>query len=737
MIFKCNKADYKKIKQVGRGNYGIVYEAERTDDGKKVAIKMPVDKNLQGTLYSTQEKEKIYSKILDEINLLDKIGDQSSNNHIIPLLDFKKDKKDPIMVMPLCDETLSAYCRDFGEKHKCSCIDIMTWIEQILTALSYMKKNNPDSIHRDVKIENILMKDKQVYLSDFGTQKILTKIGTSSLAGTMEWGCPEQFIPRKIDQSGNPEYVLTDKADIYPVGLILFMLITSRGNLPQAQGDLLSHLDARGCCLPSAPKQFQKIGGLKKHEKQLCLDNLMELAKKDSLLFPEEFSNECIIFLENLLCPIIEKRYNSEDALEKLQYVKDYINPQLIRFNVDYPKRIQIGAELNFSVQAKGKGLAPIQKWLKIYSNKKLIKLIKIKPIINKNNNWVITLPCFEQKGINEFNLKTFDKRKDINFKIEVYETPEMLWKTKQYEKALFFIDHENYNKWLNQIEQDSKKSIENRDNWLEILDKIHMKVMIKKRPDLFVVIAKLVEMKHQDYVISDNTDIKNNDIDKENPVDQSIKRFWPFKRKKISSNKKLVNNDIIIPDQHIKKTNIRKKDFIHNDADIDNIVRLNTIKDNKKHYSDDEIIAIIKKNNFYYKYLNPSGNFVNDFVDNGDGTVIDRKTGLMWEKSGSNYVLNFKKAEDYIISLNNKGFAGYNDWRLPTIEELASLLESSQLNNDLYIDPLFDSQQRWCWSSTTRSSGSWWVVNFFHGNVYWRLDDFYNYVRGVRARQY
>jgi len=733
MIFKCNKAKYKKIKEVGRGNYGIVYEAERTDDEKKVAIKMPVDKNLQGTLYSTQEKEKIYSKILDEINFLNKIGDQSSLNHIIPLIDFKDDKKFPIMVMPLCDETLSAYCRDLGEQHKCACIDIITWIEQILTALSYMKKNNPDSIHRDVKIENILMKDKQVFLSDFGTQKILTKIGTSSLAGTMEWGCPEQFIPRKIDQSGNPEYVLTDKADIYPVGLILFMLITSRGNLPQAQGDLLSHLDARGCCLPSAPKNFQKIGGLKKHEKQLCLDNLMDLAKKDSLLFPEEFSNECITFLEKLLCPIIEERYNSDDALERLQYIKDYINPQLISFNLDFPKRIQIGVELNVSVHAKGKGLPPIQKWLKIYSNK---KLIKTKSIINKNNHkWIITLPCFEQKGINEFHVKTFDKTKNIIFKIEVYETPEMLWKTKQYEKALFFIDHKDYNKWLNQIEQESKKSIEKRDNWLDILDKIHMKVMIKKRPDLFVAIGRLIEMKHQEYVLGGNTDINNNDINKENAVDKSLKRFWPFKRKQSSNNKILVKNEIIIPDQHMKKRNIRKKGFIQDDADIDNIVKLNKIKNNKKHYSEDEIKVIIKKNNFYDRRWNPSGNFKNDFVDNGDGTVYDRKTGLMWQKSGSNKYMLFKVVKNYIKSLNQNKFAGYNDWRLPTIEELASLLESSKLNDDLYINPVFDSKQIWCWSSTTRSSGSWWVVYFGGGLVGWHDDGYGSYVRGVRAR--
>ena len=171
----------------------------------------------------------------------------------------------------------------------------------------------------------------------------------------------------------------------------------------------------------------------------------------------------------------------------------------------------------------------------------------------------------------------------------------------------------------------------------------------------------------------------------------------------------------------NLKKQNVFKSKF--------------KLRESEKYYSWDDIVKIIKDNNFYASNINKSGNFENDFVDNGDGTVLDRKTGLMWQKSGSNNYMSFQDAKNYIRNLNQERFAGYNDWRLPTIEELASLLESTKLNGDLYIYPVFDRQQNGCWSSTTRSSGSWWVVDFFYGDVYWYYDDHNVYVRGVRAR--
>jgi len=50
----------------------------------------------------------------------------------------------------------------------------------------------------------------------------------------------------------------------------------------------------------------------------------------------------------------------------------------------------------------------------------------------------------------------------------------------------------------------------------------------------------------------------------------------------------------------------------------------------------DKDVKAMLAKYNFFDRTKHPGGAFVNDFVDNGNGTVTDRATGLMWQKDGS-----------------------------------------------------------------------------------------------------
>ena len=111
-----------------------------------------------------------------------------------------------------------------------------------------------------------------------------------------------------------------------------------------------------------------------------------------------------------------------------------------------------------------------------------------------------------------------------------------------------------------------------------------------------------------------------------------------------------------------------------------------------------------------------------NDFKDNGDGTITDNATGLMWQKSGSDKLLVYKDAEAYIDELNRRKFAGYGDWRLPTVDELKSLITKEKQSNDLYISPIFEKKNyNWFWSSDKRASGGVWNVHFSYGDVNWR----------------
>jgi hypothetical protein len=158
------------------------------------------------------------------------------------------------------------------------------------------------------------------------------------------------------------------------------------------------------------------------------------------------------------------------------------------------------------------------------------------------------------------------------------------------------------------------------------------------------------------------------------------------------------------------------------------------------------DVGSMLKKRGFFSKnygwnssWCNPGGDFKNQYeskIINRDKVVIDHTTGLMWHQSGSSDGMVSEKAEQWIRDLNNSEYAGYKDWRLPTLEEGASLLENSKQNGNLYIDPVFSKRQTWIWTGDKFDPGAAWVVDFVEGNVYGSDLDGRNCVRPVRPEQ-
>ncbi len=119
------------------------------------------------------------------------------------------------------------------------------------------------------------------------------------------------------------------------------------------------------------------------------------------------------------------------------------------------------------------------------------------------------------------------------------------------------------------------------------------------------------------------------------------------------------------------------------------------------------------------------------------DEIVIDRATGLMWQQTTSSQQMFYSLAKEWINNLNKRSFAGFNDWRLPTLEEAMTLMERSPNNEGLYIDPIFNSKQRlWIWTADRGEPDSAWYVNFNYGySKLNRIKSSNNYVRAVRLR--
>jgi hypothetical protein len=93
----------------------------------------------------------------------------------------------------------------------------------------------------------------------------------------------------------------------------------------------------------------------------------------------------------------------------------------------------------------------------------------------------------------------------------------------------------------------------------------------------------------------------------------------------------------------------------------------------------------------FYLIYVRGNSEYgKNSFSDNGNGTISDNATGLMWMQDDNGTGMNWQDALKYADTTQ---FAGYSDWRLPNAKELQSIVDytrSPSTSNSAAIDPLF-----------------------------------------------
>ncbi len=135
---------------------------------------------------------------------------------------------------------------------------------------------------------------------------------------------------------------------------------------------------------------------------------------------------------------------------------------------------------------------------------------------------------------------------------------------------------------------------------------------------------------------------------------------------------------------------------------------------------------------------------FAASFTDNGDGTVTDNTTKIMWQKcskgqannatcSGTARATAWEAAITYCKSLS---LADHTDWRLPEIKELESLVGGTAYNPsiDSAFFPATVSSSYWSASLRANSTSYAWYLDFSYGNVSHYDKSSSSYVRCVRG---
>jgi len=122
--------------------------------------------------------------------------------------------------------------------------------------------------------------------------------------------------------------------------------------------------------------------------------------------------------------------------------------------------------------------------------------------------------------------------------------------------------------------------------------------------------------------------------------------------------------------------------------------------------------------NKMYVRYVRGNHEYgENNFRSNGNGTVSDLATGLMWQQADDGIPRNW---EDALAYAENLDLAGYHDWRLPNAKELQSIVDytrAPEVTMSAAIDPVFlvtgitdpegqDGQFPYFWTGTTHLDG-------------------------------
>jgi eukaryotic-like serine/threonine-protein kinase len=189
---------FQPIDVLGKGAQGIVYLAEDTQLGRKVAIKT-LDKKRQDAAQLNQEAKNV---------------SQLNHAHIIPLYEIGYQDDNPFLVYQYYEgEQLK---QRLQRDNKLKQFEAVSIINQVLDGIGYAHNNN--IIHRDLNPSNLLIdKEGNVRVMDFGISVIAgTMTASTEVTGTANYLAPEQLTNSELGPS----------VDIFACGLILYEMLT-------------------------------------------------------------------------------------------------------------------------------------------------------------------------------------------------------------------------------------------------------------------------------------------------------------------------------------------------------------------------------------------------------------------------------------------------------------------------------------------------------------------------------
>jgi len=243
---------YEIVRKIGKGSFGTVDLVRRRKDGKTFVLK-----RMKIGSVTSKEREMCHN----EVQLLERLNHPSIVRYEESFISTKHSETYLCVVMSYCDGgDLSHFVknqrgRKLREKH------VLDLFVQIALALHFI--HNRNILHRDLKAQNIFVKDGQLKLGDFGISKVLTGSVAfcETMIGTPYYMSPEVFKGKRYDL----------KSDIWSLGCVLYELITFKHAFDASNLNSLAQKIVRGRYQPISNHQYRN------ELKTLCYAMLSQL----------------------------------------------------------------------------------------------------------------------------------------------------------------------------------------------------------------------------------------------------------------------------------------------------------------------------------------------------------------------------------------------------------------------------------------------------------------------------
>jgi serine/threonine protein kinase len=678
----------KILKELGEGGMSVVYLGIQESLNREVAIKILDPKLLKNGVFAKRFRREA------------KAAAHLSHSNIIQIIDVGKSHTHHYIIMEYLEESLKDRMKanPGGKIGPQTALEV---VQAIMGALEFAHARN--IFHRDIKPDNILFRaDNTPVLTDFGVARVfgltdvgeLTKSGQSM--GTVYYMSPEQCQARE-DVDG--------RSDIYSLGAVLFEMLS--GKRPYEGDNMVSvalkHVQEK---IPKLPKDLRGY--------QPLINKMMAKDRR------KRISNEAQF--QQILDKITTGTVKHTRQTKEFKAIPTGKTPIILIL-----KKIG-GAFKKYPVKKKlALGILPVALLVVIFINifspgpgsiknqEVSVTYTTIYRLFREDMPYHIGLSIaggLYKKGDLE-SLKEaqvlVNKLKKIKISTEINELAEKI--------ADRIESGEKFNKYLADAQDFFKKK-----NFSKALENISLAKKIKTTPGLVTLEEEVKKAEEEKRIELEQKDDEAYKVASSRNTIAAYQKYldkYPSGRHKQEAAGKL---------NRLKEVERKKQ-------------RVTLRSQYKDDLNEEDVKPMLKKYGFFHANWNNTGSFKSYYEKESKksrNVVIDYTTGLMWYNHELEQEMGIYEAENWVEKLNSEKYGGYDDWRLPTLEEAASLLIKNKNKQGLYIGPIFSSitSKIWTKDSATKkllARNKYWVVCFDTGTLEESTSYNKHHVRPVR----